>query len=247
VSPVLDSAEVLLCDADGNLFASEGPAFEASAEVTNRLLADVGIGLRLGPRELRAFALGRNFRSTALDLATRHGVRLDPDLLDSYVQEERMRVTAHLGAVLSPVPDVRDPLELLAGRYRLAVVSSSATSRLDVCFEATGLDDLFPTRVRFSAEDSLTVPTSKPDPAVYLHAGRALGVAGRRGLAVEDAVAGVRSAVSAGFPTIGNLVFVPDEERDERAEALRAAGAIGIVDSWWELLELLRVAPAAAA
>ena len=33
------AVKVLLCDADGNLFASEEPAFVASTVVTNRLLA----------------------------------------------------------------------------------------------------------------------------------------------------------------------------------------------------------------
>ena len=40
----------LLCDADGNLFPSEEPAFDASVEVTNAFLASLGIGpVRLAP------------------------------------------------------------------------------------------------------------------------------------------------------------------------------------------------------
>ena len=39
----------LLCDADGNLFPSEEPAFEASAEVTNAFLASLGIDRRYTP------------------------------------------------------------------------------------------------------------------------------------------------------------------------------------------------------
>ena len=37
-------------------------------------------------------------------------------------------------------------------------------------FRAAGLDTWLPERVRFSAEDSLTPPVSKPDPAIYEHA-----------------------------------------------------------------------------
>ena len=50
MSPRLDleAVEVLLCDADGNLFPSEEPAFVASAAVTNRLLAESGIARREG-------------------------------------------------------------------------------------------------------------------------------------------------------------------------------------------------------
>jgi beta-phosphoglucomutase-like phosphatase (HAD superfamily) len=56
-------------------------------------------------------------------------------------------------------------------------------------------------------------PTSKPDPAIYRLAGERLGVAGAQAVAIEDAVAGVRSAVGAGFPTVGNVLFVAEDER----------------------------------
>ncbi len=241
------NVDVLLCDADGNLFPSEGPAFVASAEVTNRLLADLGIERRYSAAELRAEALGRNFRSTALALAAGHGVSLDPLQLERYVVEERRAVTGRLGRVLAPDPEVREPLRALARRLRLAVVSSSALARLDVCFRATGLAELFPAEARFSAEDSLPVPASKPDPAVYAFAGEALGVSGARALAIEDAVAGVESAVGAGFPAVGNLAFVTLEEREQRTAALLDAGATGVVRSWRELSELLGMSSRVAA
>ncbi|HEX8207378.1 MAG TPA: HAD family phosphatase, partial [Solirubrobacteraceae bacterium] len=153
----------------------------------------------------------------------------------------------HLGSVLTPDPDVIEPLTALAERFALAVVSSSALERLDACFEATGLAELFPPAVRFSAEDSLPVPTSKPDPAVYLHAGERLGVTGGEALAIEDSPTGARSAVAAGFPVVGNVLFVPDGERAEREEALRAAGVESIVESWAELSRRWRSSSAPAA
>ena len=56
---------------------------------------------------------------------------------------------------------------------------------------------------------------------------------------VEDAVAGVLSAVAAGCPTVGNLLFVPPAERAERAAALLGAGALTVVESWSQLAALL--------
>jgi len=234
-----DRVETLLCDADGNLFPSEEPAFVASTRVTNRVLSEHGIDLAFEPDELRAVAVGRNFRATVSDLAAQHGVTISPDVLEREVAEERRSVIAHLAEVLTPDPEVLSPLTALSGRFRLAAVSSSALSRLDACFRATGLDELFPPDARYSAEDSLPVPTSKPDPAVYTFAGSRLGVAGAQALAIEDAVAGVRSAVAAGFPCVGNLLFVPEDEREEREAALLDAGAAAIVSSWWQLDELL--------
>jgi beta-phosphoglucomutase-like phosphatase (HAD superfamily) len=236
-----------MCDADGNLFPSEEPAFVASADVTNRMLAELGSERRYDPAALRAEAVGRNFRSTAIELAARHGLTLDQADLERYVEEERRTVTAHLARVLRPDPAVVKPLSTLARGYRLAAVSSSATARLDSCFRATGLDELFPANVRFSAENSLPVPTSKPDPAIYRRAGEVMGVWGEQAIAIEDAVSGVESAVAAGFPTVGNLVFVPEDERAARRQALAGAGALLTVESWPELVDVIGTPGAVAA
>jgi beta-phosphoglucomutase-like phosphatase (HAD superfamily) len=230
---------VLLLDADGNLFPSEGPAFDASADVTNRFLASLGVPTRYTAEYLLATTTGKNFRTTAADLAAAHGVPVDPAVLDTWVAEERDVVSDHLGRVLRPDPAVLDPLHRLAARYRLAAVSSSALSRLDKCFRAAGLAGLIPPERRYSAEDSLPRPTSKPDPAVYRFAVEQLGVRADQAVAVEDSVPGAQSAVAAGIPTVGNVVFVPPGKRAGRGAALAAAGVRAIVRSWDELAAAL--------
>jgi beta-phosphoglucomutase-like phosphatase (HAD superfamily) len=99
---------------------------------------------------------------------------------------------------------------------------------------------MFDTDRRFSAEDSLDRPTSKPDPAVYLHAGRTLGVGPADAVAVEDSLNGARSAVAAGYPTVGILQFVPAADRAARAEALQEVGVVAVVESWADAEALLR-------
>jgi beta-phosphoglucomutase-like phosphatase (HAD superfamily) len=234
---VVAGLQALLCDADGNLFPSEEPAFVASAEVTNRFLGELGSPRRFTAEELRLATTGMNFRTTSRRLATEAG-RPDADI-EPWVAEEKRAVTAHLGEALQPHEETTAAVTELARHLRPAVVSSSALTRLDACFRATGLAGVLPAEVRFSAEDSLPVPTSKPDPAVYLHACAQLRIDPAAGLAVEDSVAGTLSAVRAGCPTVGNLLFVPTDERDERAAALRAAGALTVVGSWRELADLL--------
>ncbi len=234
---VAAGVQVLLCDADGNLFPSEEPAFDASVEVTNAFLAELGSDRRYTADELRRAATGMNFRSTARMLAADLG-RADVDV-EPWVAEERRAVTAHLAATLRPHPATSAALTELSARLPLATVSSSALTRLAACFTATGLDELIPPHRRFSAEDSLPVPTSKPDPAVYVHACTALDISPAAGLAVEDAVAGVQSAVAAGCPVVGNVLFVPEGERAEREAALLDAGALTVVDSWQQLADLL--------
>lgn len=227
-------AEVLLCDADGNLFASEEPAFVASARVMNRLLAEHGDARRFSGPELQSLGAGRSFRLTAPEL-----VPLDPEALERWVAEEQREVTAELAAALSPDPEVIEPVVRLAGRFRLAVVSSSGLGRLAACFTASGLDAHFAQELRFSAEDSLAQPRSKPDPAVYVFACAQLGVDPAQAIAVEDSTTGALSAVGAGIATVGNLVHVPAPERAARAAALRDAGVAEVVASWRELEDLL--------
>ena len=239
ISPaIVERLQALLCDADGNLFPSEEPAFVASAEVTNRYLAALGSDRRFTAEELRLATTGKNFRTTAVDLTADDGVTVDD--LDRWVAEEKDAVTAHLSRELRPDAGVTTALSTLGEHLTLAAVSSSALTRLAACFTATGLDDLLPAGSRYSAEDSLPTPTSKPDPAVYLHACAELGIAPAEGLAVEDSVPGALSAVRAGCPTVGNLRFVQPAERAEREQQLRDAGVLAVVSSWTELAELLR-------
>lgn len=237
------AVRVVLCDADGNLFPSEEPAFVASAEVTTRFLATHGVDRRYDPEELRLATTGMNFRSTIATLAAEHGIDLDGQLA-TWVEAEKEEVTAYLRTALHPDPAVLEPLTRLAARFGVAAVSSSADARIAACFEVTDLLTFFPAERRFSAEDSLRWPTSKPDPAIYRHALTALGLRGEEAVAVEDSVAGATSAVAAGIPTIGNLQFVQAPERADRRTALETAGVLTVVTSWSEVEALL---PGAAA
>jgi beta-phosphoglucomutase-like phosphatase (HAD superfamily) len=235
-SPRIGSAvRVLLCDADGCLFPSEEPAFEASARVTNGFLAEIGVDSRFSGEQLRLATTGRNFRNTATALALEAGRRVQAATLERWVETEKREVTAHLARVLGGDPEVQEPLDRLGRRLSLAVVSSSAAARVDACLEATGLDRLFPREQRFSAEDSLPAPASKPDPAIYLFALAELGISATEGLAVEDSVPGAEAALAAGVPTVGNLAFVPEAERRDRRAALECVGVTEVIHSWRDL------------
>jgi HAD superfamily hydrolase (TIGR01509 family) len=230
---------VLLCDADGTLFPSEVPAYEVSAEVTNSFLAELGIPERYTAEELRLAHTGKNFRVTAEELCRRANVRLPPQELEAWVEKEKDAVTARLRRTLQPHHEVTEALSLLRLHFDLAVVTSSASTRVDACLASTGLEAFFAPLARFSAEDSLRRPISKPHPAVYELAGARMSVGRGEALALEDSEAGVRAAVTAGYETIGLVHFVPAEERASRAAALVAAGASGVMESWSHLASRL--------
>ena len=169
------SLTTILCDADGTLFPSEQPAFVASAVVTRSFAAHFGLDGDYSAEGLRIATTGQNFRSTARTLLSDARVEVSDGELESWVDQERAAVTAHLARVLSPEPDVQAAVTRLASKYQLAAVSSSALSRLRACFRASALDRAFPPERTFSAESSLPVPTSKPDPAIYRFALQSTG------------------------------------------------------------------------
>ncbi len=82
----------------------------------------------------------------------------------------------------------------------------------------TTLLDLFDANV-----DGLDVPRGKPDPALFLAAARALGMAPGQCFVVEDAAVGIQAAKSGGMYGIG---VARHQDRDD----LRAAGADIVVE-----------------
>jgi beta-phosphoglucomutase-like phosphatase (HAD superfamily) len=228
---------VLLCDADGNLFGSEAPAFDASHSVVNDFLKAIGSARRFSSEQLRRQTTGRNFRSTATWLAELEAHPLSEDEIERWVQRERHEVTAHLELTLKPDEAIRSALLRLSEQYDLAIVTSSALSRVERCLHVTGLSDLFIPGWRFSAEDSLPVPRSKPHPDIYLHALAALGATSEQALAIEDSVPGVCAASAAGVVTLGNTTFVAADERVATARELQLAGALAVFSSWEEVVD----------
>ena len=91
--------------------------------------------------------------------------------------------------------DAARAVDYVAGLgLKLALASGSPMRLIRAVLSLGGLADTF--QVVLTAEDE---EHGKPDPAVYVSAARALGVAPERCLAVEDSVNGVRSAKAAGM------------------------------------------------
>jgi beta-phosphoglucomutase-like phosphatase (HAD superfamily) len=66
-------------------------------------------------------------------------------------------------------------------------------------------------------------------------------------IAVEDSLPGARSAVAAGIATVGNLTFIPPEERENRRQGLHDAGVLALVESWGDVAAMvLEAAPVGA-
>ncbi|TQS31566.1 hypothetical protein Golomagni_08153 [Golovinomyces magnicellulatus] len=136
--------------------------------------------------------------------------------MESYVTREEDAVIAKLQAALKPCVGVDDQLEKLAasGKYHMAVVSSSALRRVKASIEKVGQDKYFRGDEVFSAATSLPKPTSKPDPAIYLHALEKLGRKAENSVAIEDS-------------------------KSEMEKTLTEAGAVVVMRDWSEFPQCL--------
>jgi HAD superfamily hydrolase (TIGR01509 family) len=201
--------QAVIFDMDGVLIDSEPLHFE----VVNAILADDGV--TLGLAEYLPF-IGASFEATFTTLIERHHLRRP---LSEYRQRYDQTLLLALEAPQPARPGVDALIAALRARgIRMAVASSSRRLWVDATLRALRLPDAF--EVIVSGDD---VPRGKPDPAIYLLAARRLQVPPERCLAIEDAPAGVASALAAGMSVIG--------VRTPYTEDLALDGALRTLDS----------------
>lgn len=124
---------------------------------------------------------------------------------------------------LQPLPGVFEALDAIT--LSKAVASNSALLRIERSLHKTGLIDHFGGQL-FSAE---MVARPKPHPDLYHYIAERLAVAPERCLVVEDSIAGVTAARSAGMTVIG--FTGASHTGPDQTEPLRRAGAVEVVDS----------------
>ena len=110
--------------------------------------------------------------------------------------------------------------ELHAQGVRVALVTGASSERLDRVLQALGAERHVTATVTWGQSEG------KPHPGPYLLAASRLGVRAEDCVVVEDAVAGVRSAVAAGATCIG--LAAPDSPA---GRALLEAGASRVLET----------------
>ena len=216
---------------------SEELAFEGCADLINQICRKKNVKLdkEFTGDSLIVEFVGQNFRGMMKTLQSRYDFPLSDAELDGYVRDEEDVVIAKLKEKLVPCPGVDKQLEELAasGKYHLAVVSSSALRRVQASIDKVGQAKYFGKDV-FSAATSLPVPTSKPDPAIYLHALKTLGKTAAESVAIEDSKSGTLSGTRAGLKVIGYVGPYKDAEKAKMEKVLTDAGAVIIMRDWSE-------------
>jgi beta-phosphoglucomutase-like phosphatase (HAD superfamily) len=72
----------------------------------------------------------------------------------------------------------------------------------------------------YSAATSLNPPSSKPDPAIYLHACKELGVKPEECVTVEDSKSGSTAAMRANIPLVAYVGIYNIEEGKEKMDQM---------------------------
>ena len=178
----------LLLDCDGVLVDSEAIARDVLLTLAGEV-GDVPGAAELGER-----LTGRSLTEVVALLERELGVPLPADFPERY----RRLSAERFAADLRPIAGVR---ELLGGLpVPAAVVSNGPPEKIRANLATTGLASFFPAGRRFSAYE---IGHWKPDPALFLYAAAALGVAPAGCLVVEDSVPGVEAALAGGFRVLG--------------------------------------------
>jgi len=226
----------LLLDCDNTLVLSEELAFEACAQLCNEILESHEIPDRYtGPQLMNEF-VGQNFRGMMVSLKAKYKYEMDDDELQKYVTMEEDRVIKNLKEKLKPCIGVDEQLEKIAKdkKYKMYVVSSSAHRRVKASIEKVGYNKYFTDNMIYSAATSLPKPTSKPDPAIYIHAMKELGVKAEECVAVEDSKSGATAASRAHIKCIGYVGSYEPEKQDQMAELLKGCNCAPIMKDWSE-------------
>jgi HAD superfamily hydrolase (TIGR01509 family) len=193
--------DAIIFDCDGTLVDSVPLATEVLVEY----LASLGVTLSVHEAGVR-FGSGRLAESVA-ELERSIGFELPGE----FVPELRRRRDRAVRERLRPIDGA---LELGGGlRIPLAVASNGPLAQTLLSLEVTGLLGYFSPNV-FSAYD---LGRWKPDPELFLHAARTLGVEPSRCAVVEDAAPGIDAGIAAGM-TVFTLC---DEERGSCGRVLK--------------------------
>ncbi|KAE8841734.1 hypothetical protein CFE70_008043 [Pyrenophora teres f. teres 0-1] len=226
----MGKAKYIMLDCDNTLVQSERFAFEACADLTNQVMEKHKIEARYTADSLLEDFVGHNFRGMLNGLQKKHNFTMSPEEMDDFVQQELGAVTKKLSEKAVECPGVTEQLNWLKKEgYPMSVVSTSAKSRVHV----------------YSAATSLTPPSSKPDPKIYLFAAEQLGVKPAEAVTVEDSKSGATAAMRAGIPCIGYVGIYGIEEgkekMDQMAKLLTEETKCGaIMYDWKEFPECLK-------
>jgi beta-phosphoglucomutase len=130
-------------------------------------------------------------------LKTLFGQFLESELIVDIGERKELLFRQAVKGNIQLLPGVQDWLKRLKKwGVKQAIASSAPMANIDVLLDEVGI------RANFEAVVSGWSLPGKPDPAVFLEAARQIGIPPEKCVVIEDAMAGVQGALSAGMKCI---------------------------------------------
>ena len=196
--------ELVIFDCDGVLVDSE--------VLGNRVLVDYlsEMGMSFPLEEAVS-----KFRGCKIaDLVTEVERRFACSLPESFVVDFRARMAEAFKTELKAIDGIATAIEAI--KLPMCVASSGPRAKIELSLTVTGLISHFKGCI-FSAYE---IKSWKPDPGLFLHAARTMGVEPKNCIVIEDSILGVQAAVAAGMRVLG---YATDQVH---AQTLQTAGAV---------------------
>ena len=194
--------DCIIFDCDGTLVDSE----RLQCGLLCRLLEERGI--RVAASEIEETYAGWDVAQVLRDLDERRGSGFGPE----FVRQFRALEFADMRKSLQAMAGVEFTLDRL--QVRKCVASSSPAEKIELALQVTGLKRFFDDAY-FSAHE---IRSWKPEPLLFLHAARRMGVSAEHCVVVEDSPVGVEAAIRANMDVFH---YVPSGRKaDPRAMLL---------------------------
>ncbi|XPF95450.1 HAD family hydrolase [Colwellia sp. RE-S-Sl-9] len=178
--------ELIIFDCDGVLIDSE----IISATVLIEQLSTIGIEININ--YIQQHFLGCSFSSVKEKIHKAFNVKLH----NNFENEYRIALLTAFESNLQTTKGIKTVLSQLSVPFCLA--TSSSPQRTEKALSLVGLTPFFKETV-FTASE---VKNGKPAPDLFLHAAKTMKVAPENCLVIEDSMAGVTAALSAGMQVI---------------------------------------------
>jgi len=156
------------------------------------------------------FKRGFGIRNDAI-IKNTLGEQVTPDEIEAIAREKEATFRRIIGKDIKPLPGALELVKALdEGGISMAIASSTTIENIHLIVGSLGIADYF--KAVITGHD---VTEGKPSPQVFLLAAQRLGAEPKNCIVIEDAVAGVKAAKSAGMYCVAVSNSHPQEKLKE--------------------------------
>lgn len=133
--------------------------------------------------------MGLSIKESSRVVVNETGIKVDPDVFAKEYISEYLKLTEDM---LKPNSGIERLLKFCSENYLTALASSTVIEIVNTLMKRFGFKKYF--KYMIGGDQ---VENSKPDPTIYIEAGKNLGVNPDECIVIEDSLNGVKSAISA--------------------------------------------------